>query len=59
MRLRRAPVVVKLGEPIATEGFAYEDRTALRERSYEAVARLRTAARARLRELGAEPGGTD
>jgi 1-acyl-sn-glycerol-3-phosphate acyltransferase len=59
LRLRRAPVVVKLGEPIPTTGLGYDDRIALRDRSYEAVARLRSAARARLRELGAEPGGVD
>jgi 1-acyl-sn-glycerol-3-phosphate acyltransferase len=59
LRLRRAPVALVVGEPIATDGLSYDDRDSLRRRTFDAVAALRTAARARLRAAGFEPGGVD
>lgn len=57
--LRRGPVVIKVGRPIETEGLTYEDREALRERTFECVARLRAEARAALRASGSDPRGID
>ncbi|HEX7794134.1 MAG TPA: lysophospholipid acyltransferase family protein [Vicinamibacterales bacterium] len=49
-RLRRGSVIMKIGEPIPTEGLTYADHTDLRDRTYESVARLRAEARASLLE---------
>jgi 1-acyl-sn-glycerol-3-phosphate acyltransferase len=57
--LRPGLVVVKLGEPIPTAGLGEDDRASLRDRTHAAVVALRTSARARLREIGVEPGGVD
>lgn len=59
LRLRRAPVAVEVGDPIATHGLGWDDRNALRERTFAAVSALRGVARARLRSAGFEPGGAD
>jgi len=56
---RRGNAVVEVGTPIPTRGLAYEDRTALRDQTREAVAKLRGRARERLRARGLEPGGID
>lgn len=58
-RLRSGPVVVEVGRPIPAEQLGYDDRDALRDQTFEAVRELRTRARERLRELGADPGGID
>lgn len=49
--LRRGPVVLEIGEPIATAGLRLEDRDVLRERTRKAVESLRQRARARLASL--------
>jgi 1-acyl-sn-glycerol-3-phosphate acyltransferase len=59
MRMRRGPVVVEVGAPIAVEGLTLADRDALRERTRAVVGELRESARRRLRALGYEPGGVD
>jgi 1-acyl-sn-glycerol-3-phosphate acyltransferase len=59
LRLRRGPVAIEIGEPIAVDGFRFEDRAILRERTHEAVATLRATARQRLRDRGHDPGGID
>jgi 1-acyl-sn-glycerol-3-phosphate acyltransferase len=59
LRLRRGTVVIEVGKPIPTEGRTLDDRTALREQTHKAVARLRTRARQRLRVLGEDPEGID
>lgn len=46
VRIRPHPVTVYVGEPIATAGMTYEDRTALMEAAWDAVARLRVDATA-------------
>ncbi len=56
---RRGRAVVEVGTPIPTQGLAYPDRTALRDQTREAVAKLRSRARERLRARGLEPGGID
>jgi len=40
--------VVEVGEPIPVDGLGHEDRDALRDRTWQAVARLRERARDRL-----------
>ena len=47
------------GEPISIEGLRNADRAGLRDRTFAAVAALRTRARERLREAGVDPGGID
>jgi 1-acyl-sn-glycerol-3-phosphate acyltransferase len=59
LRLRRGPAVIQLGQPIPTEGCGHEDREALRDQTHEAVAKLRSRARQRVRALGYDPGGVD
>jgi 1-acyl-sn-glycerol-3-phosphate acyltransferase len=59
LQLRRGPAVIQVGEPIPTDGCKYEDRGALRDQTYEAVAKLRSLARQRVRSLGHDPGGID
>jgi len=59
LRLCSGPAVIEVGEPIPTDGCGYDDRAALRDRTHEAVGRLRARARERLRALGREPGGID
>lgn len=59
VRLRRGIVVIEVGAPIPIEGLTPGDRAALRDRTHEAVAKLRASARARLRARGVEPGGID
>jgi 1-acyl-sn-glycerol-3-phosphate acyltransferase len=56
---RRGPVVVEVGEPIPTDKFEYTDRAALRDQTREAVGKLRTRARERIRAQGLDPGGID
>ena len=57
--VRSGPVVVEVGRPIPVENLGYDDRDQLRDETFEAVKKLRTRARTRLRELGVEPGGID
>ena len=59
LRLRPSPVAIEVGEPIATEQLKFDDRTELRDRTYEALASLRTRAWQRLRALGHDPAGID
>jgi 1-acyl-sn-glycerol-3-phosphate acyltransferase len=59
LALRPGPVAIEVGAPIPVEGLRHEDRDALRARAFEAVRALRARARARVRELGVEPGGVD
>lgn len=59
LRLRRSPVVVKVGAPIPVAGLTFADRDRLRDDAHRAVRELRRAARLRLRMLGVEPGGID
>jgi 1-acyl-sn-glycerol-3-phosphate acyltransferase len=57
LRLRRGHVALEVGAPIPVEGLGFDERERLRDRAHEAVARLRAAARRRLRERGEDPGG--
>ena len=59
LQLRRGPAVIQVGEPIPTYGCKHDDRDALRDQTYEAVAKLRSLARQRVRALGYDPGGVD
>jgi 1-acyl-sn-glycerol-3-phosphate acyltransferase len=59
LRLRRGDVVMKIGQPIATEGLSYADHGDLHDRTFEAVARLRAEARSSLRTRGVDPLGID
>lgn len=59
LALQPGPVAIEIGAPIPVEGLRHEDRDALRARVFEAVRELRARARARVRELGVEPGGVD
>jgi len=59
LRVRRGSVAIEVGDPIAVDGLGHDDRAALRDRTHAAVAELRARARARLRELGADPEGID
>jgi 1-acyl-sn-glycerol-3-phosphate acyltransferase len=59
VRIRRGTVAVEVGEPIAVEGLGPDDRRLLRDRTFAAVAALRSRARQRLRDAGVEPGGLD
>jgi 1-acyl-sn-glycerol-3-phosphate acyltransferase len=59
LRVRRGSVAVEVGDPIPVDGLGHDDRAALRDRTHAAVAELRARARARLRELGADPEGID
>ena len=56
---RRGRAVVEVGTPIPTQGLTYQDRAPLRDQTHEAVAKLRSRARERLRARGLEPGGID
>lgn len=44
LRVRPRPVALYVGEPISTEGLTYDDRDALRQRTREAIERLRIEA---------------
>ncbi len=59
VRLRKGTVAVEVGEPIPVEGLGLEDRRRLRDRTYQAVAALRSRTRQRLRDAGVDPGGVD
>ncbi len=59
VRVRRGTVTVEVGDPIPIEGLTLEDRHLLRDRTFDAVAALRTRARDRLRGMGVDPGGID
>jgi 1-acyl-sn-glycerol-3-phosphate acyltransferase len=59
VRVRRGTVAIEVGEPIPVAGLSLADRERLRERTFEAVAELRSRARRRLREAGVDPGGVD
>jgi 1-acyl-sn-glycerol-3-phosphate acyltransferase len=59
LRLRRGTVTVEVGAPIPTEQLDENDRDLLRDRTFTAVASLRTRARERLRAMGVDPGGID
>jgi 1-acyl-sn-glycerol-3-phosphate acyltransferase len=48
------PVVLRVGEPIATSGMMLEDRDALTERAHAAVAELLAAANARVEEMSVD-----
>jgi 1-acyl-sn-glycerol-3-phosphate acyltransferase len=56
---RKGGANVEIGEPIPTDGLEISDRDDLRDRTREAVSKLRERARTRLRERGYEPGGID
>jgi len=56
VRVRRGDAVLEVGEPIPIEGMTLDDRTALRDRTFAAVAELRADARRRLRSRGPVPG---
>lgn len=51
-RLRRAPVVIEIGEPIPLEGLEVQHRDQLRSQTEEVVRKLRARAYTRIRELG-------
>ena len=57
--IRRGTVTIEIGEPIPIDGLGADDRDALRDRTFAAVAALRTRARERLRAMGVDPGGSD
>jgi 1-acyl-sn-glycerol-3-phosphate acyltransferase len=57
--LRRAGVAVEVGAPIPTAGLGHTDRSALLTDVHKRVGELRSAARARLRAEGFDPGGKD
>jgi 1-acyl-sn-glycerol-3-phosphate acyltransferase len=59
LRLRKGTVAIEVGEPISTERLGFADRQVLRERTFAAVAELRSRARQRLRDAGVDPGGID
>ncbi len=59
LRVRRNPVAVEIGAPIAVDDLTLSDRDPLRDRARKIIADLRTRARARVRELGGETGGID
>jgi 1-acyl-sn-glycerol-3-phosphate acyltransferase len=59
LRVRRGAVAVEVGDPIIVDGLGPDDRASLRDRTHAAVTELRARARARLRELGADPEGID
>jgi 1-acyl-sn-glycerol-3-phosphate acyltransferase len=59
LRVRRGPVAVEIGAPIAVDDLVLSDRDALRDRTKRIVTELRTRARKRVRELGGETGGID
>ena len=59
LRVRAGRAVVEIGPPIAVAGRASHDRESLRDECHEAVRRLRTRARGRLRATGGDPGGVD
>lgn len=57
--LRSGGVAVEVGDPIPTAGLSIDGRDALLADVQKRVAEMRTAARARLRAEGFEPGGKD
>jgi 1-acyl-sn-glycerol-3-phosphate acyltransferase len=59
VRVRRGSVAIEVGEPISIDGLELDDRTALRDRTFDAVAELRAEARRRLRSRDYDPGGID
>jgi 1-acyl-sn-glycerol-3-phosphate acyltransferase len=59
LRIRRNPVVVEIGAPIAVDDLTLADRDPLRDRARAVVADLRARARMRVRDLGGETGGID
>ena len=59
VRLRRGTVTIEVGEEIPIGVLDTADRHLLRDRTFRAVAALRTRARERLRSMGVDPGGID
>jgi 1-acyl-sn-glycerol-3-phosphate acyltransferase len=59
LRIRRNPIAVEIGAPIAVDDLTLGDRDALRDRARDVVADLRSRARQRVRQLGGETGGID
>ena len=59
LRLRRAPVVMVIGQPVPVDGLGFEDRAGLRDIAHHKVSNLRARARELLRAQGGEPGGID
>ena len=59
LQLRRGPAVIQVGESIPTERCKDDDRDALRDQTYEAIVKLRSLARQKVRSLGYDPGGVD
>jgi 1-acyl-sn-glycerol-3-phosphate acyltransferase len=59
VRIRKGTVAIEVGEPIPVEGLGPDDRKLLRDRTFAAVAALRSRARQRLRDEGVDPGGLD
>ena len=57
--VRKGAMAIEIGAPIPVDGLAVQDREKLRDDTRKAVGELRYRARARVRELGAEPGGID
>lgn len=59
LRIAPGPAVIEVGEPMRVDGLEWSDRGKLRDRTREAVSSLRASGRARLREMGLDPGGID
>ena len=59
LRVRRGAAALEVGEPISVDGLTLDNRTALRDRTFAAVAELRAEARRRLRSRGCDPGGVE
>jgi 1-acyl-sn-glycerol-3-phosphate acyltransferase len=52
IRIRRAPVVLEIGEPISVEGLELSDRDSLRKQTEEVVRKLRVRAYERIADQG-------
>ncbi len=59
LRLRRAPVVMVIGQLVPVDGLGFEDRAGLRDDVHHTVSILRERAHELLRAQGGELGGID
>ncbi|MEE9279949.1 MAG: lysophospholipid acyltransferase family protein [Myxococcota bacterium] len=59
LRLRRARVVMVIGQPVPLGDLGLEDRAGLRDKVHHTVSNLRDRARELLRAQGCEPGGIE
>ncbi len=57
--LRSGVWIIEIGDPIPTEHLGIDERDALLLQTREAVGKLRTRVRQRMRDRGLEPGGVD